>query len=97
MSSCRYADEAHDLTVQLHIMILHANIVIQHALIQLAGALVSVQRSLIKKLSSTYASMYDYYCYDQNWDEFMQSTIRTLYIFEENNSKTVGGTLNGNF
>ena len=93
MSLCRYADEAHDLTVQLHIMILHANTVIQHALIQLVGVRVSARRSLIGKLSN----IYDYYCCNQKSDELMQSTIRTLYIFEENNSKTVGGTLNGNF
>ena len=71
MSLSRYADETHDLTVQLHIMILHANTVIQHVLIQLVGALVSVLESLIKKLSK----MYDYYCYDQKSDEFIQSTI----------------------
>ena len=79
MSLSRYADETHDLTVQLHITILHVNTVIQPALIQLVGALVSVLESLIKKLSK----MYERYCYHQNWDEFIQSTIRTLYIFEE--------------
>lgn len=83
MSLSRYADETHDLTVQIHIMILHVNIVIQPALIQLVGALVSVLKSLIKSLIKKLSSMYDHYCYDQNWDEFIQSTIRTLYIFEE--------------